>query len=127
MLLRQALVIQAYESKNPQDVYAFAALEKLFANQNSGDAIQEMPTEIPEITSAQDAIDALNRALSVQLARMTQQPGAIDLKRIREVQGCMALVKQIESEYAPKDGKAAKKQIDDELLKRIKEEIYGIA
>lgn len=123
-LTKLKLIKSAMTSLDPQQVYAFAALERA-TQASSGDYAVAGPGEAREIATPEDAVEALQEALERKLNLMLSQPGEISLKGMRDMKGAMALMDEMRKKYSGVEQKR-KKQLDPETLKIIREQVYGI-
>ncbi len=128
--LRKELISKALTSKDPQDVYAAAAFERMAQMAQKKNAAGE---EIPpvetgrEIATPEDAIAALQEAVQYKINLMLSRPAEISLAAIKDMKQALALLKEMQAQYAPEDtGKPSRKQLTKETLKRIREEVYGL-
>ncbi len=128
--LRKELISQALSSKDPQDVYAAAAFERMAHMVEKKNAAGEdvPPGEIlREIATPADAIAALQEAVQGKINIMLSRPGEISLGAIKDMKQALGLLKDMQKEYFPEEaGRPAKKQLTPDTLKRIREEVYGL-
>jgi len=104
--LRRRLIGRALESLNPQDVYAVARLEAIFARQRPerpqdgpGAAIEVGP-DPTIIRTPQEAVAALETVLERKLQAMLSRPDNLTLAALKEVQKCLELVGGLKEKYA---------------------------
>lgn len=130
--LRRELIAKALASKDPQDVYAAAAFERMAAaaekKAGSGSGSDVAPAEIArEINTPEEAVAAMRDAVQVKVNLMLSRPGEISKDAIKDVERILALIEKMQEQYAPKDmGRTEKRQLDPDTIKRIREEIYGL-
>jgi len=126
--LRQSMIEKAIRSLKPQDVFAVSSIVNAMKTVASVQAAEdeEAAFEPREIRTAGDAIDALQEAINRKLQRMLGRPEIVDLKAVKEVKEAMTMVDDMKksTEAAPEEGR--KKKLDPEVLRAIREEVYGL-
>ena len=131
--LRASLLRTALESGgDPQSVYAFTAVEKIFAARERGgsaDAQAVMPERMREITTPAEAVAALTEVVEIKLNRMLAQPETLQLAQLKDIKQTMELISQMKDKYDPdaveEDGQA-KGGLSDEAADMIRREILGV-
>jgi len=101
-LTKLKLIKAAMTSLDPQQIYAFAALERSTARTVDGDADAEPVMDAREIKTPEDAVGALQEALEHKLNIMLSQPGEISLKAMKDMKGAMALMDEMRAKYGDK-------------------------
>lgn len=133
ILLRKGLIQKALSNLDPQSVYAAASFERLAQLAEKQAALgappvaPEYPEEIArEITTPQQAIDALQEAAQSKLNGMLSRPGDLTLKSLKDVQSVLQLINDLRTKYTPEDKTAAVKGLSDEAAEEIRQKILGI-
>jgi len=126
--LRASLLRTALESGgDPQSVYAFTAVEKIFATRERGgsaDTPAPMPERMREITTPAQAVEALTEVVELKLNRMLAQPETLQLAQIKDLKQTMELIGQMKDKYDPDQPEDEKKKIlDADAIKRIREQV----
>ena len=124
-LTKLKLIKAAMTSLDPQQVYAFAALERATARDG------EIPPGPPlgkggeerEIRTPEEAVEALQEALERKLNLMLSQPGEISLKAMKDMKGAMALLDEMRAKYMGDDGKKKDKLMSSEEIKKLREHL----
>lgn len=121
--LRANLLKKAMDSKDAQDVYAFAALERIETSRKTGTVAQAAPMEkIRDIKTPADAVEALDEVVELKLNRLLSSPHELKLSEITELKKSMELIEGMRKKYTPEaDGKP--KAITAQRLKEIKEAV----
>ena len=118
-LTKLKLIKSAMTSLDPQQVYAFAALERATARNVDGEIPPGPPLgkggEIREIATPADAVEALQEALERKLNLMLSQPGEISLKAMRDMKGAMALMDEMRKKYKGDDGNEDRLMSSEEI------------
>jgi DNA-binding transcriptional regulator YiaG len=126
--LRASLLRTALESGgDPQSVYAFTAVEKIFATRErsgSTDTPAPMPERIREITTPAEAVAALTEVVEIKLNRMLAQPETLQLAQIKDLKQTMELISQMKDKFDPdQEGDDKKRILDADAIKRIREQV----
>lgn len=127
-LTKLKLIKAAMTSLDPQQVYAFSALER--ATSGARDAEAEIPFSgtVPEIRTPQEAVDALQRAVEAKLGAMLSQPGAVSFAGIRDMKKAMELLEDMRVRYPVEGGTETRKRgLSDDTVDEIKRRILGIS
>ncbi|MBI9092290.1 MAG: hypothetical protein JEZ12_24005 [Desulfobacterium sp.] len=130
--LRAGLLKKALDSKDSQDVYAFAAMEKIEASRKTGivQETQASPTTeiLRPINTPQDAVDALQEVIELKMNKLLEQPGVLQLKQVTDLKKTMELVDQMRSKYKPEteDDQAKDGGLTDETADEIRRQILGV-
>jgi hypothetical protein len=131
--LRARLLRKALESSgDPQSVYAFTAVEKIFATRGRGgsaDTPAPMPSQSREITTPAEAVAALTEVVEIKLNRMLAQPETLQLAQLKDLKQTMELIGQMKDKYDPdqsEDEGQAKGGLSDEAADMIRREILGV-
>jgi hypothetical protein len=128
--LRAALLKTALDSKDPQSVYAYAAIERAMAASRKSEEDQIQPAhEIPvqEFKGPEDAINALWDGLKYTISGMLLSPATMDFKKIKQLKDAFGLLSDMKATYAPKtDAPRKVKALDENTIQTIKD-IYGIS
>ena len=112
-MTRLKLIKEAMNSLNPQQVYAFANLERamsdgenldsrLRGNDGSGSGNDGGGADI-EIKTPQDAINALQEAVELKLRVMLARPEALNLGAIKELKQAMEMIDGMKAKLATKE------------------------
>lgn len=123
--LRAKLLKTALDSGgDPQSVYAFTALEKVFApGKGKAGEPEERPVnpdKLKNINTPADAVEALQEVVEIKLNRMLSQPDTLQLSQIKELKQTMELIEQMRVKYTPKED-VADTGLDAESIKNIRE------
>ena len=124
VLTKLKLIKDAMTSLDPQKIYAFAALERAAKGNTAEEAAPFSDAEAREIRTAEDAVSALQEAVERKLNIMLSQPKNISLAGVRDMKKALELLEQMRP--ATKKEGTAKKQLDPETLRIIREEVYGL-
>ena len=124
VLTKLKLIKDAMTSLDPQKIYAFAALERAAKGNINEDMVALSDGEAREIRTAEDAVAALQEAVERKLNIMLSQPKNISLAGVRDMKKALELLEQMRP--ATKKEETAKKQLDPETLRIIREEVYGL-
>ena len=124
VLTKLKLIKDAMTSLDPQKIYAFAALDRAAKDCMDGDIVPLPEAEAREIRTAEDAVAALQEAVEQKLNMMLSRPKNISLSGVRDMKKALELLEEMRP--ATKEKTTAKKQLDPETLKIIREEIYGL-
>lgn len=111
--LRAALLKTALDSKDPQSVYAYAAIERaLAASRKSGDDQIQPAPEIPvqEFKGPEDAINALWDGLKYAISGMLLSPATMDFKKIKQLKDAFGLLTEMKAQYAPEPERGNKRK-----------------
>lgn len=129
ILARSAMLKKLIESKDPQTGFAVASLESLAMRQADAARAQKLMTavqqnDLREIRTSADAVAALEEAVELKLNRLLQSPEDLDFKAVQDVKKAMALI----AEMKPRNKKenSAPKQLDQDSLNAIREQVYGL-
>ena len=128
--LRKKLITGVLESLesgvDPQKIFAVSALEGATAKLAAlGPAsLPEAETQPREINGPEDAVLALEDAVSVEVNRMLTQPGAINLARIKELKQTLDYIRDLKKEFSgPAD--TVSRGLSDEMADEIRNKILG--
>ena len=125
VLTKLKLIKDAMTTLDPQKIYAFAALERAVKGDTEDESIPAASdAETREIRTAEDAVEALQEAVQQKLNMMLSRPNVISLAGIRDMKKALELLEQMRP--VSKKEETAKKQLDPETLKIIREEVYGL-
>ncbi len=112
--LRRRLIGQALQSLNPQDVYAVARMEAIFAKnraaeagQNGQEAAFGSEAISNPIRTPQEAVQAIEGILERKLNGMLTKPGTLTLAGLRDLQRCLELLEHLKIRYKPTETEAA--------------------
>ena len=126
MLLRAKLLKNALTTKDAQDVYAVAAMEKIAITlekirpaENGVSIVPDMQFDDPE-----QLIDGLWQAIEFKAAHMINAPETMDLKQIKAGIDTWGNLKK---RYAKKTDKPQQAKDLDEHAKQTIKDIYGIS
>lgn len=125
-LTKLKLIKAAMTSLDPQQIYAFAALERSTARTVDGDAATGPAIDAREIKTPEDAVGALQEALERKLNMMLSQPGEISFKAMKDMKGAMALMDEIRAKYANKPETTKLKALDEDQAKFWREKVLGV-
>jgi len=126
VLLRSGLLKNALDTKDAQDVYAVAAMEKIAIALEKVKTAEAVNVDVPDLSfsSPEEIIDELWKAIETQTAKMLNSPETMDLKKI---QAAIETWKSLKARYAVKPDKPQKvKEIDEDAMQAIKD-IYGLS
>ena len=124
VLIKLKLIKDAMTTLDPQKIYAFAALERAVKGGSDEESIPASDAETRKIRTAEDAVEALQEAVQQKLNMMLSRPNVISLAGIRDMKKALELLEQMRP--ATKKQETAKKQLDPETLRIIREEVYGL-
>ncbi|MBU1193975.1 MAG: hypothetical protein KKE62_01920 [Proteobacteria bacterium] len=130
VLLRSKLVKAALATGDPQQVYAWAAVEKAVAatrKSSDSDTAVSAPEKLKNINTPEDAVAALQEVVELKLNKMLAQPDILQLSQIRELKQTMELIDQMKVKYAP-EAEEDKVQggLSDEAADMIRRQILGV-
>lgn len=128
MLAKAKLIESVINEEDPQKAYAFSSLVgsgqviEQEARQRSGGAERPATNETAPPADPANMIDGLKLALQQKIATLIQQPGALTLAAIKELQQAMAMLEQLN-----KQGQGEQSQVmtPEQLQAEIKR-VYGI-
>jgi sulfur transfer complex TusBCD TusB component (DsrH family) len=128
--LRRELIAKALQSKDPQDVYAAAAIERIaaMAERRPGSPVSDAvpaPGQLREIVTPQDAIGALQEAVQYKINLLLSNPESLNLAAIKDMKQAFALIDDLKARYKP-DDKGKGKGLSDEAAEEIRRKILGI-
>lgn len=124
--LRASLLKNALSSKDPQDVYAFAALERIEAARKTGTLpTPPAPERLKEIKTPQDAVDALQDVMEMKLNRLLASPDEVKLSDVNEVKKSLELVEQMRVKQSRTDDGKKARGFDADQLARIQNMLEG--
>lgn len=132
--LRAGLLKKALSSQDAQDVYAFAALERIEAGRknssnttasNSNGSLYggESPEKLKDIKTPQDAVEALQEVIEIRLNRLLTSPDEVKLSQVKELKTTMELVEQMRQKYKPDIVSEEAKTLDAEAIRNIREQL----
>jgi len=127
-LLRRRLVAKALESLDPRDVYSFARIEAITVR-GQGSGVGDQPAlseevEARKITTPKEAVDALQEVIEAKINLMLSQPGAISLNNVKDLKKALELVDELKDRYKTEKDMDGQAPVD--ILKKIRQEVYGI-
>ncbi len=97
-LTKLKLIKQAMQSLDPQQVYAFAALERATAANKAQD-----PAELVEGTQAiktpEDAVEALQKAVELKINGMIANPANLSLSGLKDMKKALELIDEMKARY----------------------------
>lgn len=124
--LRAGLLKKALDSKEPQDVYAFAAIERVEAARKSGIVVEPSTPPVLDnfknIKTPQEAVDALQEVVELKLNRLLASPDEIKLSEVNEIKKSIELVEQMRSKYR-QDNSTENRSLDAESIRNIREQL----
>jgi hypothetical protein len=128
--LRRRLIAKALSSLNPQDVYAFSALETVAARAGKSSGNLPAPEPVgedgePAIRTPAEAVSALKSAVERKLQRMLLSPDSLNLSGIKEIRQMLDLIDKMQAQIAPEAAGHEKKALGPETIKSIRE-LYGL-
>jgi len=126
VLLRKKLIANALQSLNPQDVYAVARLEAATRPKAGEPEWTPAGADMREIATPQDAVDALQEAISLKVNRMLSDPKALSLSALKDMKKGLELIEQMKAMYETEDAAPVKRQLDEDTIRQVRE-IYGLA
>lgn len=124
-LARLNFIKDAISSLDPQKIYAFAALERATHGQESESVDAEAYNQV-EIKTPQDAIEALEQAISIKINLMLSKPDVLNFSGIKDMKQAMDLVKQMKAEYGAEPEKEVLKGNDEEQARFWRERVLGV-
>ena len=128
MLAKAKLIESVINEEDPQKAYAFSSLVgsgqviEQEARQRSGGAERPAANETLAPTDPANMIDGLKLALQQKIATLIQQPGALTLAAIKELQQAMAMLEQLNKQG---QGEPSQAMTPEQLQAEIKR-VYGI-
>ncbi len=129
--LRKELIFKALQSKDPQDVYAAAALERVAAMADRKDR-SEAGTDAPsleprrEIVTPADAIAALQDAVQAKINGMLARPAELSMAGIKDMRQALTLLTEMQRQYVPEEGTPAEKGLTEDAANEIRRKILGL-
>lgn len=130
--LRAKLLKAALDSGDPQSVYAFAAIEKaVAAGKKSSDPepTAVTPEKLKNISTPEDAIDALQEVVKLKMNKMLAQPEILQLSQVKDLKQTIELIDQMKVKYMPKDADDTPVEggLSDEAAEMIRKQILGVS
>ncbi|MDD2467162.1 MAG: hypothetical protein PHI97_24500 [Desulfobulbus sp.] len=128
MLAKAKLIESVINEEDPQKAYAFSSLVgsgqviEQEARQRSGVAERPATNEMAPPADPANMIDGLKLALQQKIATLIQQPGALTLAAIKELQQAMAMLEQLNKQG---QGEPSQAMTPEQLQAEIKR-VYGI-
>ena len=128
-LLRRCL--ETKDGKNPLNLFAVAKLQEAdlktaeFELKARGAAASGGGEGLREIKTAEDAVDALEEAVSLRLNAMLANPGQISFAAVQDVKKALDLVKDLRAQAKPAET-ARRRGLTPEGAEQIRREILGI-
>ena len=127
VLLRKSLIAKALQSLDPQDVYAAARLETASSRGKVDDPAYASCETIREISTPEDAINALQEAVEKKINLMLTKPSDLSLAGIKDMKKAFELIDEMKKRYRVEpEEKDAKQGLTKENLKKIEEEILHL-
>lgn len=127
VLLRKSLIAKALQSLEPQDVYAAARLEAASARFKGDDPAYAPSETVREISTPEDAINALQEAVEKKINLMLTKPSDLSLAGIKDMKKAFELIDEMKERYTVEPEEDSKKQgLTKENLKKIEEEILHL-
>jgi len=134
--LRANLIGNCLTTLNAQDAFAVASMEtlalKAAAQARKTDSVsQGESASMREIKTDTDAVAALEEAVQMKLNIMLANPGQVRLAAVKEVKETLALLSEmrarVEKHRLEAHATTEDKRLDPETLKKVREQIYGVA
>ena len=130
VLARSELLKELIAEKNPVVGFAVAKLEELALKQAAAaregralEAAEAAKTKRREITTKADAVEALQEAVELKLARLLASPEDLTPKDVKGIKETFELIKEMQPKDSDKDGK---KGVSRATIERIEKEILGM-
>jgi len=130
MLAKAKLIGSVIECEDPQKAYAFSALvnagkviESAARVQPPGDVRQEIETR--PISTAQDAVEALQEALQRKINAILGNPDGLTLEAIKGLRQAMEMIDTMQSKYLS-DSKKTRQGLSGDAVQEIRKQILGI-
>jgi DNA-binding transcriptional regulator YiaG len=126
--LRKRMLAKAIGTLDPQDVYAVARIERASQLTDKAQPEAEQTPITREINTPEDAIAALYEAIQARVNLVLARPDRLDLKAVKDMKQSLELIDQMRSQFInSKDTDTSSKTLSPETLKKIREEVYGLA
>lgn len=126
ILLRADLLKNALTTKDAQDVYAVAAMEKIAIVLEKNRPAETVRADVPDMnfSDPEEMVDELWKAIEFKAASMIHSPETMDLKQIKAGIDTWGNLKK---RYAKKTAKPQQAKELDEHAKQTIKDIYGIS
>lgn len=125
VLLRRDLLEKALTAKDPQHVYAFAAIEKALKPRGNVQSEAAVSPSVPiaerEFETIEELTDALLEAVQHKASVMLAVPGELHHAGVKDLNDTLTLLSKMKEQYGTK--KAERKVVSKETLREIKEQV----
>jgi hypothetical protein len=112
---------------DPQKIFAVSALEGATAKLVKDSVENPEPLIEREIKTPADAVMALQEAVKRQVNRFLTEPGAINLKGIKEMKGALEMIDDLEKRWTKEEkGQTKSRGLSDEAAEEIRVKILGL-
>jgi transposase-like protein len=130
IILRAKLIENCMNTLNAQDAFAVSAMESLAqratqAAKSTGAQAPQLPENLREIRSDEDAIAALEEALEIKVNRMLADPGQLNFSAMRDLKQVMDLVRDLKTKRS-QAGETKSTGLTPQAADRIRRDILGI-
>jgi len=125
--LRRNLIIKAAQSLDPQDVYAVARMEAIFARGRGKEVSSEQSVVSSEegkvIRTPADAVAALEEVVERKLNGMLSRPETLSLNGIKDLKKSLELIEELKTRYRSAAPGEESLDDDDENRRRLVAEV----
>jgi len=137
MLAKAKLIESVLDSQDPMKAFAFNSLVKSGRDidqearergQNTqGQEAKQVDQSTTVITTAAEAVAALQLAVQSKINNMLTRPGDLSFAAIKDTKAALEMVEQLKSKYVPAEEEtAAKGGLSDEAAEVIRRQILGL-
>jgi len=129
--LRARLLENCLETLKSQDAFAVSAIESLALKVADGarkGSTAPAPERLREIKTDEDALAALEEAVSIKINAMLSDPGRITGAAVKEIAQIKTTLDELRhAVIGQAAAESAGTRLDQETLKRVREQIYGVS
>ncbi len=127
--LRRNLIIKAAQSLEPQDVYAVARMEAIFARARGKETAEELPPlpqECQAIKTPPEAVAALEKLMQRKFNGLLARPESLSLGAIQEIDRIMKFIGDLKAKYQPEIESEESPGLSEEAAAEIRRQILGL-
>jgi len=118
--LRAKMLQKALRTLEPADVYAAAKLNETAVKPSAKTAEPPLPEGLPAITTAAEAIEALQKSVEQRLHRMLA--GQVDISGLKDIKTALEMIDKMKAKWVP-DADTGKKVLDADQIRQIREQL----
>lgn len=137
MLAKAKLIESVIQSEDPQKAYAFSALvgsgKTIDQEARERAAAQNTVPDMPDmagaqkITSAAEAVAALQAAVQNKINSMVTRPGELSFAAIKDTKAALEMIEQLQNKYVPTEETVASGGLSDDAAEIIRRQILGLS